>query len=180
MPKQILQKPATKLEKQSYILSIIALGATFLFGASTLMLVTAVNKNDGAASLWSVFVFITFAMFFGISVAHCVHGVRASFKTDNYLLLFCGVLTAISAFSSLLNVRLAMILGLAALHKEDTAATLLGKQSMEEFLADQRSAWIFLTFGIAAGITVGIIGIIKLYSALEIDKQIKEKNRFKQ
>jgi hypothetical protein len=163
MPKQIKKETITKAEKTNRVLAIIAMVATFAFGAALILFMKDFINHE---SLWRGLVIVgTYALFTLLLLAHCLNGFMLFSKEENYGVMFQSMLTAAAAFTALLNAKFAVVMTLSALGKDTAAQNLIGSDNtMDDFILAQSTAWVLLICGIAAAILVGIISMVRLIS----------------
>ena len=162
MPKQIKKKELPAGEKKNAVLGVIVMLAAFAFGGTILGLTSVLEKGGTAGTALGIAVACCLALFLAVSLWHCIQGIITFEKQENYGVLLTSVLTAFSAFACILNVQMALSLFFAAIGMEDLSKSVIGDRSFDTFMATQRTAWIIMIFGVAAGVGAGLAAMSKL------------------
>lgn len=159
MPKQIKKISLTKAEKTSRILAIAAMVSAMVFAGSLIWLLSDVMNEVNS---WGCYVICAcYALFFGLSAAHCIQGIYVFKKQEHYGVLFQAILTGAAAFAALVNLQFMAVMLLSALGKDDAAQKAIGSRTMDEFVQSQHTAWVLLVCGIAAVIFIGVAAILR-------------------
>lgn len=159
MPKQIKKQELTKAEKTNRILALIAMAVSMAFAGSLIALLSDVMNEENT---WSSYVICgCYALFFGLSLAHCIQGIYVFKKQEHYGVLFGSILSGAAAFSALINFQFVTVMLLSAMGRDEAAQKAIGSRTMDEFVQSQHTAWILLVCGIAAVIFVGIAAIMR-------------------
>lgn len=165
MPKQIKTKSLSDRELKNSKLGIAVMVAAFAFGGTILGLTSVLENGGSAGTALGIAVACCLVLFLALSLWHCIQGFVTYEKQEHYGVLMTSVLTAFSAFSCILNVQMALSLFFASIGAEDVSKSVIGGRSFDDFMATQRTAWIIMIFGVAAGVTAGLIAMTKLGKA---------------
>lgn len=162
MPKQIKKETLTRAEKANRVIAVIAMIFTVLFAAALAVFLRDL-MND--TNLWGAYViFAAYAVFFGLSLAHCLQGLYVYKKQDHFGVLFQSIISGAAAFTALVNLQFAIVMLLSAMGKGGAAQKVIGSRTMDDFVVSQRTSWMLLMCGMAAMIFVGISGAARLAS----------------
>lgn len=167
MPKQIKTRELPAGERTNCRLGIAVLFAAFAFGGTLIGLVSVLENGGTAGTLMGVAASCLLVVFLALSLWHCIQGFITYEKQENYGVLMTAVLTAFSAFSCVLNIQLALTLFFSAVGMEDTAKSVLGGRSFEEFIVTQRTPWLMMIAGVTSAVIAGLIAIRKLGQTIQ-------------
>ena len=120
---------------------------------------------DAGKAVPTTILFCAYVIYLVMTALAAWKGISAYAREDVGAALFQGLLLCFSAICALVNMRLAIVMLLEAYGKSESAEKLMGEQSTSEFIASQRTPWIMLAIGMALGIAVGVLAIVKLASS---------------
>lgn len=163
MPKQVKAPAFAAGEKKNRILALIAMISAFaLGGALSVLIATLDTASAEKGSLPGLLSFIAYALFFVLTTVHCIHGVAVFGKNEHYGVLFPSLINGVSAFTALINIQFALTLLFSSIGEQELAGRVIGNRSFDTFMADQRTSWMLMIFGIAITMLTGFAAVISL------------------
>lgn len=162
MPKQIKSPGFAPGEKTNSVLAICAMFSAFALGSALVSLLRSIDENGSTLSgLLGLICFAAYALFFALTAAHCIHGIMMYGRHENYGMLFCSMLSGVSAFTALINIQFALSMLFSSIGESELASSVIGDRSFDQFMADQRSSWMLMTLGVGLALLGGIIAVIR-------------------
>ena len=162
MPKQI-KKPQPKQSDIAFRKwALAAFFSAVLFGSVFAALIKKVLDSGEAVPM--TILFCAYVIYLVMTGLAAWRGIMAYAREDAGAALLHGILLAFSSVFALVNVRLAIVMLLESYKKTETSKKLIGEQSVSDFIASQRTAWVLMAVGMAFCVVVGVLAIVKLAS----------------
>lgn len=160
MPIQIKKEAIDKSEKVNRIIAIIALVAALVFIGLMISLLPSLTKDE---SPWKASFLATGYLFFTVScILHFITAFMSYKKTQSMVRLFQGILSLLSSFMCLINLRFMLVMVFSAFKMDSVAESIVGGSTMTQFVQSQNTNWICLVYALVVMIVLGILGIVKL------------------